>query len=394
MRTLRNSARTLTAFVAFGLTAGCSSDEQDPTDPVDAGFADSGEHMNPADSGVMAVNCAERPVDNPPLRSEATLVYDGPRDRLIMFGGNVAVAMCPSITRTPSADIWAFELDCNNWRQLTPASAPPARTRHMVTVDTVRNRMIVFGGRAGMPGAYTFFNDVWAFDLATETWSEVATAGQAPPARDYGVISYDATRDRVVVFGGDNDPTGFLNSALDDYWSLDMSTGLWTRLGPNGGQPAPPATLYHAAATFGDSMLVFGGAEDFSVYRNDLWSFDFATNMWSQIFAGGAGAPRNRFGPALFADPSQGRAIAFAGHDDLALGNRNDTWGVLIGNGGWARLSAGDEAIHSAPSPRPDSRRDRAAATIHPPSRSRRGSRRRAVVPWPPRSCLPGPSRC
>ena len=340
MSAIRNALPLSICWATMALTIGCGSDEQ-TTDPVelDAGFAtvDAGQ----PDSGEVVVDCSTRPTEAPLLRSEASLVYDASNERLIMYGGNIAEVMCPMFSRTPSDDVWAFELDCNNWRRLSPAgTSPGARVRHAATVDTTRNRMIIFGGRQGTGSPYRFLNDTWAFDFTNDTWTEISVTGGLPSLRDDTVMAYDAVQDRVVIFGGDGDNSGFLSGARDDLWSLNLGTGTWTQLTPAG--PRPQARLLHGAANLGNRMVVFGGAEDFIVYRNDLWIFDFMLNTWSQVQSSNGISPRNRFGPAVFADRAQRRAIVFAGHDDAALGNSNDTWGVFVDNGAWAQVSAGD----------------------------------------------------
>ena len=324
-------------FVLSSLTGGCDGDGDDlsvtpPMEEIDAGFPDSGE---------QPLDCSTRPADAPQLRSESSLVYDEAQDRLIMYGGNVAPVMCPFFSRTPSLDIWAFELDCNNWQVLSPPASPPARVRHAAAVDTSRNRMVIFGGRQGTSSPYVFLNDVWAFDLASDSWSQIVTSGVAPAPRDDAVMEYDALNDRMVIFGGDTDFTGTLNGRQGDLWTLDMQTGAWTQLTPAG--PTPPARLLHGSANNGTGMLVFGGALDFFVYLRDMWQFDYMSNTWTEIpNASGAAIPDTRFGPSAFADPARERALVFGGHDEAALGNRNDTWAVGLMTGVWSELSSGD----------------------------------------------------
>lgn len=314
----------------------------------DVGGPDGGDtDMGAVDMG-MQVDCSQRPGGAPDLRSEASLVHDPVHDRLLMFGGNVAEVMCPGFSREPSGELWAFELDCNNWRRIEADGAPPARVRHAVTVDTRRNRMLLFGGRQGTGAPYTMLDDVWAFDLEAETWSRIeASAGPTP--RDDTILQYDAARDRVLLFGGDTDTGGLLGGRQGDLWALNLADETWVRLTPDA--PRPPARLLHASALLDDRLLVFGGAQDFLNYLNDLWILDLTTDTWRQVSPGGGGAPRNRFGPSMFIDSVIDRAFVFAGHDDLAFGNRNDTWDILLGPGIWTEIRTGDQLNPDAPEP-------------------------------------------
>ena len=355
MRTPRSVLLSVAAVGGLALTFGCGSDETQPNtgNTADSGVvfadaepADTGE---PPDSGEVVVDCASRPVEAPSLRSEASLIYDDSKERLLMFGGNIAEVICPTFSREPSADMWAFELDCNNWRPVASTGGPSARVRHAVTIDTTRNRMILFGGRTGPVGNYTFLNDVWAFDLATDTWSQIQTTGPMPTPRDDTVLEYDPGQDRVIMFAGDIDERGTLGGPQDDLWSLSMATGEWSRLTPGGARPG--RRLLHGSANLGDRMVVFGGAINFVDYLSDMWVFDFTLNTWTEVYATRANpGPRVRFGPAVFVDSPRTRAIVFAGHDPGvgtpgdpgALGNRNDTWSAALGGDGWTEIRGGD----------------------------------------------------
>ena len=101
------------------------------------------------------------------------------RDRLIIYGGNTAASeRCGVPPSEIVAEMWAFHFDCGSWEQLTPAGGPGALARHAVVADTANDRMLVFGGRAS---SSSYSNALWAFDLTTDTWSELAPSGTAPP---------------------------------------------------------------------------------------------------------------------------------------------------------------------------------------------------------------------
>ena len=94
---------------------------------------------------------------------------------MIVFGG---------FSSTYLNDIWAFDLDTHAWANVTPSagSAPAPRLTPASICDPAAHRMITWSGQG--PGV--FFNDVWAFDLTTLTWSQFSPAGGPPNVR-YGV---------------------------------------------------------------------------------------------------------------------------------------------------------------------------------------------------------------
>ncbi len=247
----------------------------------------------------------------PSARIGARAIYDPLRDRMIAFGGSDG-SNCTN-------DTWTMSLGTAPvWTQLTPSGTPPsARAFDTVIYDPVRDRLLVFGGSAGS----SYFNDVWALQLAgTPTWTQLAPTGTPPSARALHTAIYDSVRDRMVVFGGSPGP-------LNDTWTLALagSTG-WSQLAP-GGTP-PGARKSHTAAydPAQDRMIVFGGgAGSGSNLRNDVWALALAGSTgWSQLAPGGT-PPSVRFHHSAIYDQKSGRMMVFAGYSGVFL---NDTWAL------------------------------------------------------------------
>ena len=290
----------------------------------------------PVDAGP---DCRDRPADAPEPRGEVEGVFDAERGRLVFFGGDRAPPeMC--IPRYDYVDeVWAFQLDCNSWELVSENNGPAPRGRVAVAHDTMRERMLVFGGRSETPtGAFENYNDVWAFDLASDTWSQVTTAGTPPSARSSAVAGYDAARDRLLVFGGNTSTNGLAFVPAGDTFSLDLVSGVWTEIGSVG----PSPRLHHAGVMHEQAgFVVFGGTPGFGGgYFNDTWALDPTTDTWRQLAFGGPTAPLVRFGAEVFADA--GRLIMVMGHDLTDLGNRNDVWSLDVASGTWSELRPGD----------------------------------------------------
>jgi hypothetical protein len=101
----------------------------------------------------------------------------------------------------------------SDWTQLTAASSPSARDAHAMTYDSVRGKIVMFGGSPG----YFPANDTWEYDGVN--WTQVTTA-TSPVGRYEHAIAYDSVRRKVVMFGG---LAGF-NNYFDDTWELDVAT--------------------------------------------------------------------------------------------------------------------------------------------------------------------------
>ena len=191
------------------------------------------------------------PTGTPPSgRYRHSAIYDPVRDRMVVFGG------CTD-SRVFN-DVWALSLaGTPAWTQLTPTGTPPiARFSHSAIYDPVRDRMVVFGGYKN----YSYLNEVWALSLAgTPAWTQLTPTGTPPIERWGHSAIYDPVRDRMVVFGGYC--TG--QQVRNDVWALSLAgTPAWTQLTPTG---APPGARCDHSAIYDpvrDRMVVFGGDDD------------------------------------------------------------------------------------------------------------------------------------
>ena len=150
-------------------------------------------------------------------------------------------------------DVWTLTLGPNpQWTKLAPSGTPPpSRTAASAILDPIRHRLIIFGGYSG--GNYD--NSVWALTLgSTPSWTQLAPGGTQPPSRLYHTAIYDSVRDRMVIFGGENGPS------LNDVWALALNgSPVWAQLNPTG---TPPSGRYGHVSIYdpvSDRMLVFGG---------------------------------------------------------------------------------------------------------------------------------------
>lgn len=280
--------------------------------------------------------------------SEHAGVYDSDGHQVVLFGGSRSIPVnCQPPTSTAETDTWLYDLRCDQWRQLNIGS-PPGRSRHMAAYDSTRRRMIVFGGRATAGnGNYQLFNDLWALDLEQEQWAELPAVSK-PAARVNGALVFDAARDKLILFGGNSSSTAFPYEPRADVWTYDFSTEDWTSHPEIA--PGPAARLF-PGATWDASrsrLLIFGGADNSSFttakYFADLWSLDISTSppSWTQLAQGGVGGPQGRFWPGLVHDPGIDRYLLFGGHDDGVLGNRNDVWTFFPEQSQWVQIAAGD----------------------------------------------------
>jgi Galactose oxidase, central domain/Dictyostelium (slime mold) repeat len=290
--------------------------------------------------------------NEPPLsRFLTTATYVPNRNAMVIFGGRHQTETTPGPWL---GDTWALDLATSTWSQLaTNGPSPQARDRASAVYDSDHDRLVVFGG---YDGNVTVLDDVWLLDLGTQTWTQAAVTGPGPGSRVGHSALYDSAGHRMIVFGGEyyDDATGW--HAWTDLWSLDLETMQWTELHPTG---QPPQVSLQAAAydSANGQFYIYGGEDDASTYYPEsVWRLDICTLAWSTLQTSGTHpGPRDLL--SLVHDPTNHRLIVYGGHyfdgvdshyygDLWALSLDTMTWTEIVPAGETPRLLEGHAAIH------------------------------------------------
>lgn len=281
--------------------------------------------------------------ESPGNRRDAAVGYDRVRNRLIVFGGQPG----------PSDETWQFDLATRVWTELATASdavRPEARFSVVAGMDEARGRFLVTTGEGR---GKKHFNDVWAFDLATDTWSEVATSGPKPEVR-YGASG------GTFVFGADYliVTHGFASTRFDNTFALRLADDTWESLTP--GSCPFKRCLQGGVVTRDNRLTIYGGCG--SGGFGPCPAFD----AWTLTTQASSGVPPSRDaarwdeldqcpGPRLYTslqiapgnpegtnDPK--RLVLFGGAGGIHGSGSSGEVGVLdLADGGWTLLSpAGD----------------------------------------------------
>ncbi len=238
----------------------------------------------------------------PAPRVDGTITYHAETATLYLFGGSAQEDL---------NDLWAYSLQRNMWRKLEPlGTAPPARLGHTLVTDAKRNRLVVFGGQAR-----GFFSDVWAYEIRENRWVKLA-ADAAGPSNRYGHSGvYDPVSDRMII------SHGFTNAGrFDDTWAFDFATNRWSNITPGNNRPLRRC-LHHAVLdATGRQMYLYGGCASGNgpCPLGDLWSFDLNTNTWTEVTPASRPAGRQHYG---FSFDSRRNRIVLQGGSSLS-----DTW--------------------------------------------------------------------
>lgn len=246
--------------------------------------------------------------DVPAGRRDHSLVVDQAEELVYLFGGRAG--------NEPLNDLWAYDINENRWTEIEPdGDVPAARFGHNALFDETQQLMVIFGGQAGT----TFYNDVWIYDPVANVWAEISPGDEdGTPRPRYGSAG-------AVRAGGSGlyVSHGFTNSGrFDDTWLFNVQTGRWSDVSPdNGVRPEPRCLTRMAPDPERERLLLFGGQADDAPYLGDLWAFDTAARNWTEIETNNP-PPRNLF--SLVRNPETGNLILFGGASEDGL--RGDIW--------------------------------------------------------------------
>lgn len=183
----------------------------------------------------------------PTARFRHALAYDSARSRVVLFGGEDASGLL--------GDTW--EWDGNGWTQVAD-TGPGARGGHAMCFESPATRTVLFGGSSGSdtwtwngiewtgindvgpeprqgtglvfagtitvlfggtdPTSGVLFGGTWQLD-GTD-WTERQDIG--PAGRQGHAMTYDETRQQVVLFGGSAAPSAIASAddLFSDTWEL------------------------------------------------------------------------------------------------------------------------------------------------------------------------------
>lgn len=171
--------------------------------------------------------------------------------KIYIFGGQVEGYFMNDLS---AFDLNQLQQPNNRWEMLikssdnggpAPGEIPPARTNHSMV--TFNDKMYLFGGTNGV----TWFNDVWCYDPATNSWSQLDCIGYIPiPREGHAAALVD---DVMYVFGGRTES----GDDLGDLAAFRITSRRWYTFQNMGPSPSPRSG--HSMTTVGKQIVVVGG---------------------------------------------------------------------------------------------------------------------------------------
>jgi hypothetical protein len=214
-----------------------------------------------------------------------------------------------------AVETWTFDVCTNTWTPMHPNQEPPPDTGGLVyDVDSDLTIAVAYGP--------DFRGErVWAYDLASDTWTE---KGRFAPT-DATLRSYDPVSGLVVATGDDGDP----DTLGSELWSYEVETDTWTPI-PQANRLAiePREYAYDASV---DRIVAYSDAGDDAGHKT--WLFDLRTGTWSGTraltpeFSYGWSGPQP---PAIAYDEAAERTVMVGQGRSVAYDATADRWETLF----------------------------------------------------------------
>jgi len=228
------------------------------------------------------------------------------------------------------SETWSYAAGGNRWTKLQPSSAPSPRSGAAMAYDSAGGQTVLFGGQF----IWGPSNDTWTYSSESNSWSPATPSTVSPPAREGHALVWDPRNNLMVLFGGVG-----RSGDLGDTWTYDPATNAWSEMRPSS---APCARRDHAMAydSANGEVLLFGGMRiQYSPYIveyfGDTWACNVTANRWLPKVV--QPAPSARGQHSLAYDASRGTAVLFGGYGQA--GKLGDTWTYNSSRGRWSDVT-------------------------------------------------------
>lgn len=274
----------------------------------------------------------------PGAREDHTWTVSGDGTVGYLFGGRDADGA--------SNELWAFDLQSDSWSQLTETvDTPIPAPRFGHTATWVPDVGLVIWSGEGDSG---FFDDIWAWNTATGSWLKLDSMGATPTAR-YGSCASLGPDGQLWISHGFTADSG----RFSDTRSYDFESGSWTDRTPSGLVPVERC-LHDCFWSSNGQLILYGGQTTGVAALGDIWAYDPATGTWAE--GGRPAAPARQ----LYAQAADGNGATVFGGGSLDGGFLADMWMIDPQN-----LALGPTEVGPGPTARAG------ATLIRDPARSR-----------------------
>ncbi|EGC30194.1 hypothetical protein DICPUDRAFT_41793 [Dictyostelium purpureum] len=164
----------------------------------------------------------------------------------------------------------------NSWENLHPeGEIPVSRTNHASAA--INDCFYIFGGMYKIGPDLVFLNDLFEYNIANNTWTQLRGEGDVPPPK-CGHKLFNLG-DKLLLFGGGYG--GQWDVKYNDIHIYDRTFNKWTKVQTKGDIPVCTFTVSWVVGPF---LFVYGGqsVKD-DLLTNDLFMLDTVNMEWNKI---------------------------------------------------------------------------------------------------------------
>src|SRR6266851_607890 len=232
----------------------------------------------------------------PPALPVGGLAFDVDRETLVLFGGYTP------ITHVVLSQTWEWNA-ATGWKQLYPATVPPARGMTAMAYDEARHVVVMYGGRdtvngtvpCGEVGREMCSADTWTWN-GTD-WTQLHPQTSPPPFLP--AMTYDPPEAAVLLYN--------INVSIPETWSWDGANWMLKASGSNNPTPSRGSALMPFDPTT-RHIVMFGGFTPGGGDVNVMWSW--TGQSWTNL---GIDAPLRSLQAAAAGDSDR---HALLGYED------------------------------------------------------------------------------
>jgi len=260
-------------------------------------------------------------VTSPSGRRHHSMVYDSNNKLSILYGGEI-------LGYSRSSETWVYNSSANTWTNKNPSNPPTGRSSHAMVYDENSKLIVLYGGQISAGSAVQ--QDTWTYNYSANAWTNKNPA-TSPGLRMDASMAYDKNKKVIVFFGGASS-TGLMN----DTWIYNTSSNVWTNISPI----SSPSPRKWASMVFDQNInqiVLFGGQISAGV-SNELWTYNFSSNNWTQINQSLKPVARVRSGMVF--DSEIDVLLLFGGGSDANyewLYLLNDSWNYYYSTNSWVQ---------------------------------------------------------
>ena len=264
----------------------------------------------------------------PSPRMGHRMIYDPVNKRAILFGGSLWDQGASRYTFYN--DLWSYDVEDGTWTEIETGLKPPGRFNHMMIYISETHQIVLFGGFTSQDR----IGDTWIYDIDGNTWTRVDT-DEAPSPRSDAAFCYDPRYGVAILFDG----YGLNDDHPNDTCVFNVTSHHWTRKSPEA-SPKPQYGHYMVFDTVNQKAIMYGGHWSYGGgthgYSDGVWTYDYQTDTWTKV--DDATALPSRYWHSLAYDSDRGKMVVFGGSGG-ETDSHDDTWLYDYSTNTWERIN-------------------------------------------------------